>query len=188
MRQSERFKLRFGPYRTPRFRYGSVVRCAMRGEVIIVGLTKGKIPWPLARKPGTGARGPVVYRDLAKALRQESAVAICHWWGVTAQTVTRWRSALGIGPHTQGSRALRSAYSREPWAVVARMKAWSMARDPERCAKIADAKRGKPRPSSVAEAARKTHLGRKRSQETRRKMREAQLRWWRDHKAEYAAS
>ena len=36
MRPSARHKLRFGPYRTPRFRYGSVVTCAMLGDVKIV--------------------------------------------------------------------------------------------------------------------------------------------------------
>jgi hypothetical protein len=39
----DRFKLLFGPYRTPRFRYGDVVFCEMRGEVKIVGLTNGPI-------------------------------------------------------------------------------------------------------------------------------------------------
>lgn len=33
------FKLRFGPYRTPRFRHGQIVRCLMRAKVKIVGAT-----------------------------------------------------------------------------------------------------------------------------------------------------
>jgi hypothetical protein len=188
MRQSDRFKLRYGPYRTPRFRYGSVVKCRVRGDVIIVGITNGRIPWPMGRKPGRGSRGPVVYGDLLKALRQESGVAICHWWGVTGQTVSYWRKALGIGPHTKGSRALRSAYWKEPWARDAVKKAWAKARDPERCAKIAAAKRGKPRLPSVRKAMRQAALGRKVTPETRRKLSEAHLRWWRNHKAESSRS
>ena len=34
-----RFKLRFGPYRTPRFRYGCTLRCELRGELVVCGLT-----------------------------------------------------------------------------------------------------------------------------------------------------
>ena len=52
IRLSARLKLRYGPYRTPRFRYGSVVECAMQGDVRIVGLSNGRIPWPLPiRRP-----------------------------------------------------------------------------------------------------------------------------------------
>ena len=42
MRDSDRFKLYFGPYATPRFRYGQRVWCHYRGWVKIVGLTDGK--------------------------------------------------------------------------------------------------------------------------------------------------
>ena len=44
---STRFKLHFGPYRTPRFRIGAVVEDEVRGEVTIVGLTGARIPWPI---------------------------------------------------------------------------------------------------------------------------------------------
>ena len=44
MHHGIRFKLHFGPYRTPRFKYGAVVQDALRGEVKIVGLTAGRIP------------------------------------------------------------------------------------------------------------------------------------------------
>ena len=44
MTERDRFKLSFGPYRTPRFEYGDIVFCEMRGEVKIVGLTNGRIP------------------------------------------------------------------------------------------------------------------------------------------------
>jgi len=45
MKQSDRFKLYFGPYKTPRFKYGKKVWCEYRGWVRIVGLTDGQIPW-----------------------------------------------------------------------------------------------------------------------------------------------
>jgi hypothetical protein len=74
MRDADRFRLRYGSYRTPRFRYGSFVQCAMRGELRIVGITDGPIPWPLGRRKGTGATTLVIYRDLAKALRRRPVV------------------------------------------------------------------------------------------------------------------
>lgn len=48
MNQAHRFKL-IGKYRTPRFKYGDVVTCAILGEVRIVGLTNGRIAWPKCR-------------------------------------------------------------------------------------------------------------------------------------------
>ena len=44
MRDVDRFNLYFGPYETPRFKYGKKVWCVYRGWVKIVGLTNGKIP------------------------------------------------------------------------------------------------------------------------------------------------
>jgi hypothetical protein len=56
----ERFKLRYGPYKTPRFEYGKKVQDEWRGEVKIVGLSAGRIPWPMGQ---TGAnKSLVVYR------------------------------------------------------------------------------------------------------------------------------
>jgi hypothetical protein len=37
----ERFKLRYGPYKTPRSKYGKKVQDEWRGEVKIVGLSAG---------------------------------------------------------------------------------------------------------------------------------------------------
>jgi hypothetical protein len=45
----ERFKLRYGPYKTPRFKYGKRVQDEWRGEVTIVGLSSGRIPWPMGK-------------------------------------------------------------------------------------------------------------------------------------------
>jgi len=78
---ADRFRLRFGPYRTPRFRYGKIVSCEVRGEVRIVGLSDALIPWPIGQK-GQGPRALVVFKDLAKAVRREANLAVAHWWGV----------------------------------------------------------------------------------------------------------
>jgi hypothetical protein len=45
-----RLKPRNGPYRTPRFRYGAIKQCALRSDVVIVGISNGRIPWPMGRQ------------------------------------------------------------------------------------------------------------------------------------------
>jgi hypothetical protein len=77
-----RFRLHFGPYRTPRFRMGAVVEDELRGAVRIVKLTDAPIPWPIG-KAEDGRLALVVYGALAKAVRRESGVAVCHWWGTS---------------------------------------------------------------------------------------------------------
>ena len=78
MKDADRFQLRFGKYKTPTFRYGTIVQCAVFGEVKIVGLSDAPIPWPIGLKGGN--RTQVVYKDLAKARRAESNLAVAHWW------------------------------------------------------------------------------------------------------------
>jgi hypothetical protein len=92
MDEATRFRL-LGNYGTPRVRIGRIVRCQIRGEVKVVGFTDAPIPWP----QGKTRRHPaiIVYADLAKAIRRESEQAVAHWWGVDAQTVWKWRKALG---------------------------------------------------------------------------------------------
>jgi hypothetical protein len=58
----------------------------------------------------------------------------------------------------------------EPWADAARAKAHAKARDPERCEKIAAARRGKPRPAHVVQAVVDARLGSHHTAEARAKM------------------
>jgi hypothetical protein len=160
----DRTRLHFGPYRTPQFQMGAVVSCEIRGHVVIVGLSAGRIPWPIGRRRGTSARGPVLFADLARAVRKEANAAVCHWWGVTPQTVTKWRKALGVGAVTAGTSRLRSAIAQTEAAIVeglsrAQEKARDPERDGERREKIAAARAGKPRPRSVVQAMRKGRTG-----------------------------
>jgi hypothetical protein len=175
MDDAERFRLRFGPYRTPRFKYGAQVKDARRGTVKIVGLSDAPIPWPIGAG-NRGAKSLVLFGALARAVRRESNQAVARAWGVSGQTVTAWRKALGVGPTTDGTSKLRSAHFHEPWAREAQTKAWAKARDPGRRAKIAAARQGKSRPTHVIEAMRQAHLGKPLSAETRRKMSEAHKR------------
>jgi hypothetical protein len=168
-----RYKL-LGTYCTPAFRYGQRVDDLRRGDVRIVGLSASRIPWPIGQT--TRAKSLVLYRDLARAVRRESSLAVCYWWGVGAEAVWKWRKALGVPAKTEGTLARHTAHgkSRAGRKAVAAMHA--TARDPGRRAKIAAAKLGKPRPAHVIAAVRKANLGRPLSAETRRKQSESQRR------------
>jgi hypothetical protein len=174
MEDAERYRL-LGKYSTPRFCVGQRVRCQVRGEMVITGMTDAPIPWPVG-KHGAGRHTLIVYKGLAKAIRREANQAVAHWWGIEPQTVTKWRKALSVQRGTRGTTRLFREYTKEPWAVEAFAKAQSKAGDPERCRKIAEARRGKPRPSHVVEAVRQAHLGQPASEETRRRMSETHRR------------
>jgi hypothetical protein len=174
MDDADRFRL-LGTYRTHRFRIGQRVCCQVRGEVIITGMTDAPIPWPIGRL--RQGRALVVYKGLAKAIRRESNQAVCHSWGVTPQTVSKWRKILSVPRATPGTSRLHRTYAAsDPVIIEGRRKAHAKARDPERCHKIAEAKRGKPRPPHVREAMLKASLGRRHSEESRRKMSVAHCR------------
>ena len=167
-------RLRFGQYRTPRFRLGQVVFCAIRGECEIVGLSDARIPWPIGKiRQG---RFLILFGALERAVRKEASVAVCYHWGVTAQTVTVWRKALGVGRMNAGSMKLASEHGKSPARAEGLKKAQAKARDPERRAKIAASRRGKRMPESVRAALLASHMGKKLSDETRRKMSEAHKR------------
>jgi len=173
MRQSDRFKLHFGPYRAPYVRRGRRIMCALRGEILTDGMTDARIPWPIGR--GGRTRSIVLCGDLEKAVEKESFQAIMYWWNVSGATVSKWRRALKVPTVNKGTRLLRKAYANSPAGRAALRKAWAKARDPERCAKIA-AKRGKKRPAAVVAAMRARMLGSRLSSATRRKMSAAHRR------------
>lgn len=156
-----------GRYRTPRFRYGAVVTDAVRGPVTIVGLTDAPIPWPIGQR--RQARSLVVFGGLERAIRTESNLAVCHWWGVSACTVRKWRRALGVGIATPGTSRLKREHL---LPRLSEMQALIDYSNPERCAKIGAARRGKSRPPHVIAAVRRANLGRKFSEERRQSIRE----------------
>lgn len=168
MNDVTRYKLLYGPYKTPRFKLGKYVMCLARGRVRIVGITAGRIAWPIGITKR--ARSLVLYRDLERAVRQESVLAIRYWWGVGPSAVNKWRHVLGVTGTNAGTSELRRAHFAEPWAEQTRQKAWAKAQDPARREKIAASKLGKPRPPHVIEAMRLGRTGKPHSAETRLKM------------------
>jgi hypothetical protein len=83
--------LRYGLYVTPVVTAGVVVECEVRGLVQIVGLSRGPIRWPIGERDGKGEL--VVFKGLARAVRQESPPAVAAAWGVSLATAERWKTA-----------------------------------------------------------------------------------------------
>jgi hypothetical protein len=99
MRSSDRTKLLFGPYHPPLLKRGDLAGCLFKDcEVVIKGWTDARISWPRCLPVGTkGHPSLLVDKELARAIRHESAAALRYWWGVSDGVVTRWRKALGVG-------------------------------------------------------------------------------------------
>jgi hypothetical protein len=116
----------------------------------------------------------VLFDDLADAVKQEVTQAVAHWWGVSGQTVTKWRKALNVGK-TAGDAILREESSRENFPTISD-RFLSTSADPIRREKIAGSRRGKKRPKHVMEVLRASNFGRKASDETRKKLSEASKR------------
>jgi hypothetical protein len=113
-KSAERVELLLGPYRPPKLRVGDRTVCLLRDcDVVVTSWTDARISWPRCRAletRGGGGAGLLVDEELARAVRNESALAIRYWWGTDATTVWRWRKALGVGPRDpEGSRRLCQA-------------------------------------------------------------------------------
>ena len=121
---------------------------------------------------GGRGRSLVVFAGLGDAVRREAGIAVCYWWGITPQTITVWRKAMGVGPTTEGTSQLRSGYAQEDPLAQGRAKGQAKNSDPQRRAKIAAAKRGKKRPRHVIEAMRRGRKGKPQSADARRKISE----------------
>lgn len=80
MRDEHRFKLRFGPYRVPRYRVGRVVSDEWRGDVQVTGVSDGRLAWPIGKKKGCRPN-LILCGDLVRAVKRESRIAVMHWWG-----------------------------------------------------------------------------------------------------------
>lgn len=165
MRDTDRFRL-LGEYTTPLFEYGEVVFCEWRGDVKIVSLTDAKIPWQVGMRASN--KSLVIFGSLVDALRRVSNQAICHWWGITPQTVSKWRKSLGIPVVTERTRRLFSENAHAEPNAEALKRCHAKAREPEhleRLRKLAESRKGQPRPKRIVEIVRVALTGRKLSPE-----------------------
>jgi len=96
---SDRTKLLAGPYRPARLRKGARAFCYYRDtDIAITSWTNGRIPWPRGRALDliTGMPSYLVDEEMVRAIRNESAVALRHWFGVSSTLIVKWRAALGV--------------------------------------------------------------------------------------------
>jgi hypothetical protein len=184
MPNRDRFKLHFGPYRTPRFKFGGVVKDEIRGEVKIIGVSDARIPWPLAHY--WAQRSIVVYGSLVRAVRRESVQAVAYWWGISVEKVRLVRRALSVPVHNLGTKRLRTRYAQTPGFRRMARKAWANAGSPERRAMARTGMLGKTHPQNVRRKIGEAQLGRIQSAATRRKISEVLKRngTWRRWTAE----
>ena len=150
MRDADRYKLYFGPYRPPKCRVGDKLPCEYRGrEVVVRGMTDAPIQWPYRKGPGH--HSCIVCGDLIRAVQTESEIAVAHHWGVTPATVKHWRRAMDVPRTTDGTRKLAVAYTPERLTEEAHAKARKAMGRPEVRAKIRRLKQGKPlHPNMIA--------------------------------------
>jgi hypothetical protein len=172
-----RFKLLFGPYKMPQCTIGGTLKCRRRGEVRVVAISDAPISWPMTRnRNGTGKLSLILCDDLVRAVKRESETAVAHHWRVSRLTVWAWRKALSVTRNTPGTAELNRAWLPDRRDDAAMDRLHASLRSPERAAKIAAAKRGRPRPEHVQEMLRRMWLGKRHSKATRRKMSESQKR------------
>jgi hypothetical protein len=106
LEDDERCLLLYGPYEPPLVKRGFLVD-AVRGKVKFSYFTNAPIPWPkFKRQTKGGSGGFVLCGDLVRALTDEAASAIAYYWGVSHDTVTKWRRALELRGLNAGSRRL----------------------------------------------------------------------------------
>src|SRR5262245_53061946 len=121
---------------------------------------------------GCGVLSTILCGDLVRAVQRESETAVAHHWRVGINSVWVWRKALGVDQYTRGTMRLKSEWAPELFDEAAREKQLATTQCPERNAKIAAAMRGRKMPAHVKAKLLATHLGKKLSKATRRRMSE----------------
>lgn len=96
-----------GPYVLPKVRSGQVVHDERLGDVTVDGFMNAPIPWPATTYRTKLV--PILFHGLVRAVVEESAGTVAHYWGVTRHQVNQWRRALAGAeslPHARARLAL----------------------------------------------------------------------------------
>jgi transposase-like protein len=106
-----------GIYARPAVKRGQWAHCLIRNDdVIVTGWTDAPLSWPRGHVPSTstgGGIGLVVTEELARAIKNESARAVCYWWGIGRTTVAKWRKKLEVTKHNNEGTHLLVAEATE---------------------------------------------------------------------------
>lgn len=150
-----RFHLLHGPYLPPKTRRGRRLFCEVRGTVEVGGYSDGPVPWPRVKKGGVHSL--ILCGDLVRAVRHESAQAVAHHFAVSKSTVRKWRRALDVPEHNEGTRRLggRIAVARDDDRLA---RARAAAQQSASVELRAAPRRGKPpHPNLLAASAKADH-------------------------------
>jgi hypothetical protein len=97
----------------------------MRGTVVITSWTDARIPWLRCKRQGKSHPSLFLDDELARAVRAESAAAICYWWGISQGVVHRWRRFLDVTrTNNPGTHRLVKANA-QAGAEAAKSKEWT---------------------------------------------------------------
>ncbi len=152
-------QLQFGPYNPPKLKIGDWILDENRGMVQVVGISNGRIPWPVVTSVlNKRARSLALYGDLVRAVHNESGAAIRHWWGVSLTGVTTWRKALGVPRSNPGSYELWRRSCAGPVGQKARAVALPVLQSPEYSAKRRVLAAMSPRPKPTKATLRRMRL------------------------------
>jgi hypothetical protein len=89
---------------------GRQLFCQFRDAWVTVGgLSDSPVPWPYMK--ARGRHSPILTDDLVRAVQVEASIVVCHLFGATPQTVTKWRAALDV-PHATPGTSERMAAPR----------------------------------------------------------------------------
>ena len=99
-------RFEFGPYFPPRVAVGDEIECARFGLVRMTGWSDGPLPWPQCRRSSQPSM--ILFADLERAVKVESANAVAAAWGVWPPQVSKWRQVLGVERSNPGTVARSS--------------------------------------------------------------------------------
>jgi hypothetical protein len=92
-------------YVIPVYFVGARVICEVRGPVTIVGLSEGPIRWPIGLSDGK--QELIVYRGLAKAVREEFSAAVAAHWNTSLKMVRKWKAHLDNPPVVEPPKPIK---------------------------------------------------------------------------------
>jgi len=110
-------------------------------------------PGPVVESQAGKHRVPIVCGGLVKAIKRESNQAGVRHWGVSRQTVTMWRTTLGVPLYTDGMLRLARDWTSERLDDDGRERQLQATLSPERAAKIIEALKGHSGAARQAEVA-----------------------------------
>lgn len=148
-----------GPYKTPACREGGWVMDEVHGLVQVNGFSEGRLSWPTRKRPLGGPRALALTEELVRAIRLESAVAVSYWWGISTNTVRKFRRLLHVPRNTPGTIARHGVVAEPPPPEAGAKGRKKVATELAIRQRIADTQRGKHVSAEVRQKLSAAHKG-----------------------------